>query len=51
MAHSSEIKSGMEEKARRQQYEASDYIAFMDRKQREMNGVCGEWLCMSTRKY
>lgn len=41
MAHSSKIKSGLEGKAWKQEYEASDHIASMDRKQRGPNaGVC-----------
>lgn len=49
MAHSSKIKSGLDGKARKQEYEASDHIASMDRKQREPNAgvcVCGGRLCV-----
>lgn len=41
MAHRSKVKSGLEGKARKQAYEASNHIASMDRKQRGRNaGVC-----------
>lgn len=49
MAHSSKIKSGLDGKARKQEYEASDHIASMDRKQREPNAgvcVCGGGACV-----